>query len=310
MKKLIYVAFMLVFCTIAGKAQTPHAVSVFAEQGENFTLILDGMKENASPMSRVDVTGLPNDVYTVKIVFDNQTIPNLDDKIHLVGVNGPMDVVYVLKKNSKGIYVLRINSFKAASGATALAATSTPQSGGNTTTTQTTSMNTNMNPNGSGMNMTVTDPNTGQSQSVNMNVNGASTNYTTTTTVTQTTTTTTGDPNLGGNSQQYQAPAPSNTGCSMAMAWPDYESAKKSIEGQTFADEQLKVAKQIVRSNCVSAEQVKGIIKLFTFEDKKLDFAKFAYDFTIDKNNYYKINDAFTYPSSVDELNNYLNSKK
>ena len=47
-------------------------------------------------------------------------------------------------------------------------------------------------------------------------------------------------------------------------------------------------------------------MKLFSFEDSRLDFAKFAYGHTYDLGNYYQINSAFTFSSSVDELNDFI----
>jgi hypothetical protein len=40
-----------------------------------------------------------------------------------------------------------------------------------------------------------------------------------------------------------------------------------------------------------------------------LDFAKFAYDHTYDIGNYYKVNDVFSFESSVDELDQYIRSR-
>jgi hypothetical protein len=46
---------------------------------------------------------------------------------------------------------------------------------------------------------------------------------------------------------------------------------------------------------------------LFSFEGTRLDFAKFAYGRTYDIGNYYMVNDAFTFETSIDELNDYIN---
>ena len=58
------------------------------------------------------------------------------------------------------------------------------------------------------------------------------------------------------------------------------------------------------------ATQVKELLMLFTFEESKLDIAKYAYNHTYDIGNYYKLNDAFTFESSTDELNKYINSHR
>ena len=52
-------------------------------------------------------------------------------------------------------------------------------------------------------------------------------------------------------------------------------------------------------------------MQLFNFESSRLEFAKFAYPYTFDQGNYYKLNDAFQFESSIDELNEFVkNSKK
>ena len=114
------------------------------------------------------------------------------------------------------------------------------------------------------------------------------------------------------------APAPAQSyvegyngpiGCPMPMAHSDYESAKSTIDGKSFESDKLTIAKQIASSNCLTSQQVKGIMGLFSFEDSKLDFAKFAYSHTYDKGNYYKVNDAFQFSSSTDALNQYITSQ-
>ena len=69
----------------------------------------------------------------------------------------------------------------------------------------------------------------------------------------------------------------------------------------------MKIAKQIVGANCITATQVRSVMKLFTFEASRLEFAKFAYAYTYDQKNYYKVNDAFEFESSIDDLNSAIN---
>jgi len=47
----------------------------------------------------------------------------------------------------------------------------------------------------------------------------------------------------------------------------------------------------------------------FSFEDTKLEFAKYAYERTYDIGNYYKLNDAFSFESSIEELNEYTQGR-
>ncbi len=140
---------------------------------------------------------------------------------------------------------------------------------------------------------------------INMNINGMPATTTQQTTITTTTTTTSTDP---GTAAQPQSTAAAPTGCVSPMMHDDYESAKQSITAKDFEDTKLTLAKQIAGANCMSAEQIRGIMKLFTFENSKLDFAKFAYAHCCDKTNYFKVNDAFQFDSSSQELNTYISS--
>ena len=95
-------------------------------------------------------------------------------------------------------------------------------------------------------------------------------------------------------------------GCPYPMSPTDFATAKSSISSKSFEDSKLTIAKQIFGSNCLLSSQVKEIMSLFSFEDSKLEFAKFAYGKTYDTGNYFKVNDAFTFESSIDELNTYI----
>jgi hypothetical protein len=138
------------------------------------------------------------------------------------------------------------------------------------------------------------------------NMGGVATTSTTTTTTTSSSSTTT-----TGGTTTTTAPAPVvEEGCVYAMSSSDFAAAKKSISGQSFEDGKLKVAKQVLNSNCMSCAQVKEIMGLFSFEETKLDWAKFAYGKTTDPKNYYQLNDGFTFSTSVDDLNEYIESHK
>ncbi|HXB40111.1 MAG TPA: DUF4476 domain-containing protein [Bacteroidia bacterium] len=84
----------------------------------------------------------------------------------------------------------------------------------------------------------------------------------------------------------------------------------KSINAKSFEDTKLKIAKQGVSSNCVTSAQVRKLMDLFSFEDNKLELTKYCYDYTTDKNNYFKVNEGFSFDTSVDTLNDYISKKK
>jgi hypothetical protein len=138
---------------------------------------------------------------------------------------------------------------------------------------------------------------------IDMNVNISET-YTETHTTTTTTTTTSG----GGGADHYVMPGYSGAiGCPWPMDEGQFSNAQRSVSSKDFEDSKMTVAKQITGANCLTADQVKRIMNEFDFEDSKLEYAKFAYNKTYDIGNYYMLNDAFDFESSIDELNEYIN---
>ena len=58
-----------------------------------------------------------------------------------------------------------------------------------------------------------------------------------------------------------------------------------------------------------SSDLIGQCMGAFTFEDSKLEFAKYAYEYCFDTDNYFQLNDAFEFEMTMDELNEYLESK-
>jgi hypothetical protein len=347
-------------------AQTSNAV-IFAENGEKFTLILNGEKQNATPQANVKLTGLTGEFYQARIDFEDATLLDFTNKNFVVQKG--MEVTYVVKVSKKGEYVLRYQSETAISGASTATTpanepeikdyviveedvevedqnvkttttapgvnitmgtnvtgtgvsqdvvieekttTTTTTKPSKTTTTTTTatpgSEKVNINMNVGGLNM-----------GINMNVEGMDTDMeieeSSSTTVT-TTTTTTSKPAQAQPAKPAPAPRQevvvvekTTTGCVKAMDKASFDTAKASVASKGFDDTRLTVAKQIAKSNCLTTTQIKDIMSVFGFEETKLEFAKYAYDYCYDKNQYYLINDAFSFDSTIDELNTFIESK-
>lgn len=82
-----------------------------------------------------------------------------------------------------------------------------------------------------------------------------------------------------------------------------------AINEESFSSSKMNIAKQATRNRLISSSQVAQIAGLFSFESDRLAFAKYAYNFTYDKNNYYLVNSVFSFNSSKNELNQYIMQK-
>ena len=324
MKNKLFLVAILFVCSKISFAQTSNAI-LFSENGERFTAILNGLRQNEKPETNVKITGLNAEWYKLKVIFDNTA---LGEKNFNMGIEQGTETSYSIKKNSKGEYVLRLVSSVPLAEAPAPPATQTviaynehPQNNGTVTHTQTTTTQTSThgNPNDFSMNMGVNA--NGDGGNISINVSGmdgttAETHATTTTTVTHTTTTTydedpyPSEPHHSTPTLSYLPGYTGAIGCTPPMTPAEFSEVKESISAKSFEETKIKMAKQILGSRCMFASQVKEIMMLFSFEDSKLDIAKFAYDHTYDIGNYYKLNDAFTFESSTDELTKYVNSRR
>lgn len=92
----------------------------------------------------------------------------------------------------------------------------------------------------------------------------------------------------------------------VAMDSRDFDAARQTIRNTSFDETKLSTAKGIVSTNFLTSDQVLDLCQLFSFEQTKLEFAKFAYARTVDPGNYFKVNSAFNFSSTTDELNKYL----
>ncbi|MBX2972638.1 MAG: DUF4476 domain-containing protein [Flavobacteriales bacterium] len=327
MARLLSLASLVLF-TISGFAQTSDIV-IFSDDGTKFTLVVDGDEKNDYPAARVIATGIRTETPVLMVKFADAGIAPVRQNAYLeLG----KEYTLMLTTNKKGARVLRMTG-EAALGTTKVdppaifvddvpggtVVEEVPGPSGRVVTSTTVveeggplhdgeNVNINMGVNGVNFNM-----------SVNAGSTGGSTSTTTTTTHTTTTTTHgTSDPPrpvidrrpVPTEPAVYHMPGyTGRVGCGWPMTAGEFADVKKSIEAKSFEDSKMTLAKQVGASRCFTVEQVKGLMSLFSFEDSKLDIAKYAYERTFDIDNYYKVNDAFTFESSIDNLNKYIQSR-
>ncbi len=101
-----------------------------------------------------------------------------------------------------------------------------------------------------------------------------------------------------------------NGNYSRAISQRDFDQVKQSLQKEWFENNRLTSAKFIIENNFFTAMQVKELMQLFSFDDKKLEIAKLAYRKTIDKQNYYVCNEALTFSSNKDELARFIRESR
>lgn len=90
----------------------------------------------------------------------------------------------------------------------------------------------------------------------------------------------------------------------------DFSQAKESLRKEWFENTRLNTAKQIIDRNYFTSRQVRDLMLLFTFENNRLDVAKYAYNKVVDKGNYFMVNEALSSTSKKEELNNFIHDQQ
>jgi hypothetical protein len=93
-----------------------------------------------------------------------------------------------------------------------------------------------------------------------------------------------------------------NGGYGNVMQAREFETLKESLRKEWFESNRLQSVKFIIDKNNFTTRQVKELMLLFTFENNKLEIAKYAYSKTVDKQNYYQLNEVLAFNSSKEEL--------
>ena len=95
--------------------------------------------------------------------------------------------------------------------------------------------------------------------------------------------------------------------CKVAMNQTSFDQYKNAITSESFSSTQMEMAKQA--GKCFSTAQIKSVMDVFSFENDKLTFAKWAYGRCVDKDNYLTLNSALTYSASKSDLNKFVNGQ-
>jgi hypothetical protein len=153
---------------------------------------------------------------------------------------------------------------------------------------------------------------------MNMNANGMNTQQTNgQTTITTTTTTTTtnsgGNVNYQTNNQQNQVNTQANVNTSGALiacnrTLNNLPAFLEELKDQSFEDDRVEAVKLALKNTCLTTEQAGKIIELYTFDENKLEVAKFLSDRLIDRENATSLAKFMSFDSSKMEYRKYVAS--
>jgi hypothetical protein len=125
-RKLSVLLLLLALFAFSANAQEdpgPGSVTVYSENGDNFTLFLNGQSRNATPTSRVVVDNFKEVPVSFRIVFEDKKIPEIKKK----GIRQGKHCMFAIVTGKKGDRSLKVRGCSEEPEASALA-TTTPAS--------------------------------------------------------------------------------------------------------------------------------------------------------------------------------------
>lgn len=322
MKKTFLLTLFCVLLVLPAISQS--SFTIFSEDGHRFWLIVNGVRQNDAPQHRVEVTGLTEPYYRIKIIFEDDRIPEINQNLTVQNVLEETDAhtTYRIRKHRRrNENLLSIVSWENVRPATPPGdgysapiqltekpAETPPATPVDTVVRRGTRLDVRVQDGQDefGLTMEVTIPDELSLEQLEREITP------------QTPPGWTAPDRQRQHEPREQQPTRNAyvlpgysgpVGCPMPMSDADFARALQTIKNQSFEEDRLSTARQIARNNCLLVSQVKQIIGAFSFEDSRLDFAKFAYDKTFDYGRYYEVNESFSFSSSVRELNSFIESR-
>ena len=90
----------------------------------------------------------------------------------------------------------------------------------------------------------------------------------------------------------------------------EFEDFFRSYRSKSFDSDKINVFYIKAKNTYFTAQQIGRLVKTLSFDSKKLELAKAAYDYCIDPENYYQVVDVLDYQSSKTELKDYILQKR
>lgn len=99
--------------------------------------------------------------------------------------------------------------------------------------------------------------------------------------------------------------------CSQPLSETIFNTYQQQLKQESFEEDRMKKAVSFIKSKqCMKVSQIKLIIQLFNFEDNQLEFAKLAFQYAHDPENYREIVALFSYAGTRKNLAKYISKRK
>ena len=333
------------FCIISSCFFAQSNFTVFNNGGQKFFLIMNGIKQNSLAQTNVEVSGVKNGGYSVKLIFEDgktgdidknffiESASDINTKIVFKKGKGKLQLVSMVPtvsaQSGSDVVIFRPDNNAVYSDTPVITQTITQSTGNgnagiqiNVSGTEGQTPN-NATPNGTqggngSIGISIADPISGENINMNVGVtinDGTNTNGQTN--INQNSSTTTITTTTSSNTSTNVKPANTtpkpvtqvavNTGCKNTLT--NSTVFIEDLKLQSFEDDRVDALKLALVNTCLYAADAEKIMDLFTFDANQLTAAILLFDRLLDKDKASTLTKHITFDSTKMEFRNYISGK-
>jgi hypothetical protein len=94
-----------------------------------------------------------------------------------------------------------------------------------------------------------------------------------------------------------------------AISSADFNDRLDAVKKASFDRDKISKIKQVYDEEYLTTNQVGELVKIFSFDDDKMSVAQWCYSRTIDKKNYFKVQDHFTFDRYKKQLGDWVSKQ-
>jgi hypothetical protein len=304
---------VLLVCFGASTAWSQSNLSIFNNNGQQFYVVLNGIRQNSIPQTNVQVAQIKNGNYAVKVIFADGKTADIDKNFM---IDAPSDITArIIFKKGKG--KLQLMGMEPTNGVLTEAVVYRPSEAAifsdavvvnnlnvneapNTTTLNTTFQNSNTTIN------SITSTPDEENVNLNLNVSIEGVNVNLNASASGTSTQIQNQQNFQNNQSAptQQSTTFSRVNCTQTL--DRIEAFKTELQDQTFEDDRLEALKLALKKTCLSSTQAELLMELFTFDENRLEVAKYLAERLTDRENAGVLAKKMTFESNKMEYRRYI----
>jgi hypothetical protein len=90
----------------------------------------------------------------------------------------------------------------------------------------------------------------------------------------------------------------------------DVDALAQALAARPFDGDKLLIAREALSETGIRSDDLRLLLNQFAFDKDKLELAKYAYPAVADRQNFYRVYDAFRFSSSTRELQEFVDRNR